>query len=116
MCADEEGFFYPVVNINSCINCGTCEFACPILNDIPEKPFSQYGFIVQNKDEKILQQSTSGGVFSAITAYIISQNGIVFDATLSDNFQVKHIHVESMLELKLLRGSKYVQSDIGNTL
>ena len=29
---DEEGFLYPYVNEESCVECGLCEKICPILN------------------------------------------------------------------------------------
>lgn len=29
---DEEGFLYPFVNEESCVECGLCEKICPILN------------------------------------------------------------------------------------
>ena len=28
MCADDEGFLYPVVDMNKCIDCGLCEIRC----------------------------------------------------------------------------------------
>lgn len=30
MTEDNEGFFYPVADGNSCINCGLCEKVCPV--------------------------------------------------------------------------------------
>ena len=29
---DEEGFLYPVVDTEKCVNCGLCEKTCPITN------------------------------------------------------------------------------------
>ena len=31
MLSDEEGFLYPNVDENICVNCGLCEKACPII-------------------------------------------------------------------------------------
>ena len=28
MCPDEEGFLYPEVDVNKCVNCGLCEKKC----------------------------------------------------------------------------------------
>ena len=37
MTADEEGFWYPVVDKDKCIDCGMCEKSCPILNKASRK-------------------------------------------------------------------------------
>ena len=63
---DMEGFLYPVVDQRNCVNCGVCEKVCPILNCKDKKTFGQKAYIVQNKDEKVLQESTAGGAFTAI--------------------------------------------------
>ena len=33
MQSDEEGFAYPITNLERCINCGLCEKVCPIINN-----------------------------------------------------------------------------------
>lgn len=115
MKADEEGFLYPDVNKNLCINCGLCERVCPIINKVEEKAFEQEGYLVQNKDEKIRKESTSGGAFSAIAKYVLDRKGVVFGVQYDDNLNVVHSYIENELDLKLYRNSKYVQSRIGET-
>lgn len=40
---DEEGFYYPNINISQCINCGLCEKVCPFLNSKEaRKPITVY--------------------------------------------------------------------------
>ena len=56
---DPEGFLYPVVNEENCINCG--DATCPIHNKIDRTKEKTKGFILRVKDEKILFESTSGG-------------------------------------------------------
>ena len=34
---DKEGFEYPIVDTNLCIECGLCEKVCPVINVEPEK-------------------------------------------------------------------------------
>lgn len=58
---DPEGFLYPVVNEENCINCGVCDATCPINNKIDRTKEKTKGFILRVKDEKILFESTSGG-------------------------------------------------------
>jgi len=112
---DHEGFRYPVVNKDVCIDCHLCEKVCPILNKESALPFEQYGYLIQNKDGNILSESTSGGAFSAIGSWVIDNGGVVFGATLNENNEAEHICVSEKSDLWKFRNSKYVQSKIGET-
>ncbi len=109
---DSEGFAYPKVNKTMCVDCGACEHICPITNRSEEVTFQQDGYIVQNKDEKILKESTAGGAFTAIAKYVIRRNGVVFGAALSDELLAHHIWVDNETDLVKFRNSKYMQSNI----
>lgn len=111
---DEEGFWYPKVNYDLCINCGLCEKVCPILNDLSIDN-SPKAYACFNRNENIRKESSSGGVFTLLASYVIDCGGVVYGAAFSDDFQVKHISVTEKEKLYLLRGSKYVQSKLGNT-
>ena len=56
---DNEGFWYPKVNYDKCINCGSCIEVCPIINKktVTNKPLA-YACI--NNDEAIRLESSSG--------------------------------------------------------
>ena len=110
---DMEGFLYPVVDQRNCVNCGVCEKVCPILNCKDKKTFGQKAYIVQNKDEKVLQESTAGGAFTAIAEYVIKRGGVVFGVELNKDLVAHHIYVDTIGELKRFRNSKYVQSSVG---
>lgn len=73
-------------------------------------------YAVKNKNDGIRRESSSGGFFSAVAEYVISNGGIVYGASLNQDGTVRHIKVESMPELQKIRGSKYVQSDMGSIL
>lgn len=113
MIEDEKGFKYPQIDENECINCGLCEKVCPILNKrkITNKPKS-YACI--NKDEGIRKKSSSGGIFTLIAEEIINRGGVVFGAKFDNDFNVIHSYTNNKEELYKLRGSKYVQSIIGD--
>lgn len=115
MKADEEGFLYPNVDKDVCINCGLCEKVCPIINKVKEKEVPQEGYLVQIKDEKIRAESTSGGAFTAIAKYVLDRKGVVFGVQYDKDLNVVHSYVENEADLKLYRNSKYVQSKIGDT-
>ncbi len=110
-----EGFAYPVINQQRCIDCGACESVCPIFNSPKEEENEgQRGYLVQIKDDRIRKESTSGGSFTAIASWIIDQGGIVFGATLDIvKREVHHRWVDNREKLRLFRNSKYVQSNIG---
>lgn len=111
--SDEEGFLYPVIAREQCFHCGLCEKVCPVENPI-YKHETRAVYAAYMKDENQRMQSTSGGVFYALAKWIIEQDGIVYGAVFDDKFRLKHIGVESFVGLQKLRGSKYLQSDLGN--
>lgn len=115
MKADEEGFLYPDVNHNTCINCRLCEKVCPIVNYVRKsKNDEQVAYLLQHKDDEICRQSTAGGAFTGIASYVIEHGGIVFGVEMTENYKVRHTSVETIEELEKFRNSKYVQSRIGH--
>lgn len=109
---DEEGFLYPVLNKSLCVECGLCEKACAYEKNLKlNEPIGVYA--VQNKSEEKLLKSSSGGVFSAIADYITSTDGAVAGCIFDENFKAIHIISQDEAEIAKMRGSKYVQSEIG---
>lgn len=119
---DAEGCEYPSVDESRCIGCEKCLRACPIINREPDKPKFQRAFLVQNKDDAVLRQSTSGGAFTALATTVIEMGGIVFGAgydrderaVYDSPLRVYCMPVEKIEDLRLFRNSKYVQSEVGN--
>lgn len=110
---DEEGFLYPVINKSLCIGCNLCQKVCPILNQEDErKSLSVYA--AKSRDEKMRLASSSGGVFTLLAEKIIDRGGVVFGARFNENWEVIHDCTETKEGLAAFRGSKYVQSCIGN--
>lgn len=114
MVPDEEGFLYPKIDMRRCIECGACERACPILNKKTVISEKTEGYIIRIKDNKILYESTSGGAFTALADYILKQNGIVYGAGYDNNMRVVCKRATTKQQLQEMRGSKFVQSDLGN--
>ena len=113
--ADVEGFLYPVVNETKCVECKLCEKSCPILNSNVKSQKTPKAFAAFSKDENVINNSSSGGVFYHIAKMIIDDGGVVFGAAFDDNFNVEHKAIDSLADIRLLQGSKYVQSKIGDT-
>lgn len=114
MKADEEGFFYPVIDKSVCVECGLCEKVCPFDNPRYEHTEPQ-AYATYVKDENQRMQSTSGGIFYAIAKWIVEQGGIVYGAAFDECFKLRHIGVDTVEGLQQLRGSKYLQSDLQQT-
>lgn len=115
MIENSDGFVYPYIDVDVCINCNTCESACPVLNP-SRRESAPTVYAVNSKDNNVRRNSSSGGVFSLISEYVLNHNGVVFGAAFNkSDFSVNHIYVEDINDLSLLRGSKYIQSNIGNS-
>lgn len=111
--ADSEGFLYPKVNTDMCIDCGLCEEVCPMMNKpMPHDIKGVYG--AKNKDNSVRFTSSSGGIFTLFAEDVLKKGGIVVGAALDETFTVRHYTIDSIDELSKLRGSKYVQSIIGD--
>lgn len=114
--SDAQGFLYPEVNKESCIDCGLCEKVCPVINKTNQSknnPSTLYA--VKSSDDTIRQQSSSGGFFSLLADYVLTKGGVVYGAAFDAAFTICHIRVDNIENLYKLRGSKYVQSRIGQT-
>lgn len=73
-------------------------------------------FAVINKNKKILTESSSGGVFCALATEIISRfDGVVYGATI-ENGNVFHKRISKISEIVSLTKSKYVFSELKNTI
>ena len=113
---DMEGFLYPQIENDKCINCELCIKKCPILSPkSTERGYKTVSYAAINKDEKIRADSSSGGLFSAIAEAVMKENGVVFGASFSDDFSVLTKPVDVVENLSHLQGSKYVQSRIGDS-
>ncbi len=113
---DKDGFVYPKIDHDKCINCSLCQKVCAYQHiEETNTPLSIYAAVSNNKDQ--LKKSASGGIFAAVATSFLNQGAIVYGATISRNgnkFDVKHIGITSIEELPLLQGSKYVFSEINN--
>ena len=116
MVENNEGFIEPVVDNNKCINCGLCAKRCPQLNNIlDENSRTIEVYAAKNKNIEEQKTSSSGGIFSVLSNYVLDKNGKVYGCTLDENLTVKHIGISNKAELDKIKGSKYVQSNTENT-
>jgi len=111
---DPEGFLYPVVDESKCVDCKLCERVCPVLNQGERKnPLSVYASM--NTNEPIRMQSSSGGVFTLLAERTIKEGGIVFGARFDEKWDVTLDWTDSLDGIAAFRGSKYLQSKVGES-
>lgn len=111
---DNEGFLYPQVDKEKCIDCGLCDKICPNMhseelkkNDF-EKPVC---FAAIHKNLEIRFDSTSGGAFSALAKKAYQQHWYVGGAIWNEDWTVSQYISNNKKDLEKLRSSKYIQSD-----
>lgn len=114
--SDNEGFWYPEVDMEKCIDCGLCEKVCPIINikglkknDLPES----ICYAAEHKNLEVVFDSTSGGLFSALADMMYRKNGYVGGAVFNEDFKsVRQYISNEKKDLSRLRSSKYLQSSL----
>jgi coenzyme F420-reducing hydrogenase beta subunit len=106
----EEGFFVPKIG-EQCVNCGKCLETCPVyLPLLGEKYKKAYAGYAKEYDVRI--NSSSGGIFSKLAEVFLENGGSVIGAAFDSEMDLRHIEVREKSEIKKIRGSKYLQSDI----
>lgn len=111
---DTEGFLYPNVDINACINCNLCEKVCPIINQNSERePLNVVGALNNNDSQRT--NSSSGGVFILLAKHVLNNGGFVAGAVFDERWEVKHCISQNIDDVYKMMGSKYVQSRTEDT-
>lgn len=115
MKTDSEGYEYPVVHEQACINCGLCLKVCP-MEDVNSKATPCLNaFAGRVKNDSDLQTVASGGICTALSEAIIVTGGVVYGAAYSSDFKSACVsRVDKVADLDKLKGSKYFQTSKGD--
>lgn len=112
MKADEQGFLYPEVDEEKCIDCNLCHKVCPMEENFTGQDAVPDIYALCNKDQEVLNESSSGGMFSLLAQWVINQGGVIYGVGFDESFTVRHMRAASMVEAARFRSSKYVESDL----
>lgn len=110
MHVDKEGFLYPVVNEDICVECGMCTRVCPIANNCENnQPFlKSYGGY--SKNDRIINSCASGGVATALSLHIIKQGGVVYGVRFNESYNSSiYVRIDKEEDVWSLCSSKYIQ-------
>lgn len=115
---DNEGFLYPRIDIAKCVQCMKCINTCGFKN---KKEYNDFNtnfpqvFALKHKNYNIRINSRSGGAFTTLSDEILKNGGIVYGCIMENNYEAVHIRTETCEERDKMRGSKYIQSNLGDT-
>jgi coenzyme F420-reducing hydrogenase beta subunit len=117
---DADGFYKPVINQQTCSECGLCQRRCPVIAS-QEQLLASAGnwkepkaYAAWSKDDDVRLSSSSGGFFSELARQVIESGGAVAGCVWGENFTPKHLLAHTMPEVEKMRGSKYAPSSVGN--
>lgn len=65
-------------------------------------------------NDELRKNSSSGAFFPVLAEYVIGNGGVVCGAVFDDNMQLHHEFAETVDGLEKMKGSKYLQSKIGD--
>ena len=111
MTESSEGFLFPHIDSDLCVECGLCQRGCPVITPPDKADESPAVYAAWNKADKIRTTSSSGGMFYTLAYEVLSNGGAVFGVVLDKDGNVFHSKAENIDEVHLMQGSKYVQSD-----
>ncbi len=110
---NEEGFYFPVVATDKCINCGLCDKICPAINE-PEFYHMQKAYYGWANDDVLRRNSSSGGMFGLLAKHVQDLGGVAFGAAFNyDDLRLECKSTDSVPLLELQK-SKYVQCHVGD--
>lgn len=113
---DKKGFLHPEIDSEKCIDCGLCIKFCAFNRDkLSADSNNINAYAVKNRDNNIRQESRSGGVFTALTDKCIDNGGVVYGVALNEKFEAAHKGATTKKERDAFRGSKYIQSVVGDS-
>lgn len=113
MVENEDGFKYPKIDEDKCIRCGACLSVCAFKKNQEKKKESDSLIYAAKTSPEIMKKSSSGGMFTILSDYIINKGGAIISAIYNaDNKNVEFRLYGDVENRNLARGSKYIQASM----
>lgn len=106
---NDEGFFFPVIDILHCVSCDVCRKVCPQKKTPKFHSEPKEVWIAWALDDKIRKSSSSGGVYSVFANYVLKQGGFANGVKFDSSFLLRQHLWSHPQDIIQSRGSKYVQ-------
>ena len=111
LCEEDDGFAYPRIDTNLCVNCHSCEKNCIVQKKKEHHQLTcKAMYAARARSMEVRRRSSSGGVFYSLAQKVLKNGGVVYGARIDEFGEVRHISVETLEILNTVLGSKYVQS------
>lgn len=115
---NSEGFLYPILDEEKCIQCGLCDVICPMISKNHQENinFNGSAFLITSKNEKFGFNSATVGLCTYLSLEYIQNKGVSFGAVLNESeWKAKHICANNANMVEKTRNSKYLQSETRDT-
>ena len=108
---NDQGFSQPRIDQDKCIGCGLCRKVCPYEHSHVGAEADPEVYAAVHKDPEVLKNSSSGGVFTALSDAVFERGGVVYGVAFDEEYRLRYERAETPAERDRFRGSKYVQCD-----
>lgn len=99
-----------IIDLDRCVDCGSCKKVCPMLNPIKHSGKISCGS-AYSINKKIKFGGSSGGLFGVFARNVIQNGGIVYGAGFDEELHLRTIRAKTIEELNTLYKSKYLLCD-----
>ena len=104
-----NGFLYPSIDNLRCVDCGLCQKKCAFKNNNNQQEPLKF-IVAKSKNADVLRNSTSGGMYTLLSDYILKKNGVVYSPSFDSEMRLVHTRISDINQRNTTAGSKYVQS------
>ena len=115
MVQDDEGFMYPSVDKEKCINCGLCKKKCIYKNEkLVNKSLDRDTYCGYSNSDNDLKECTSGGICKVLSDLFLSKKGYVVGVRYDENLIPYYDITNDKNVVNQFRGSKYVNPKLND--